>query len=348
MLIEALNANTAHRALLPREKAKGASRRWVATLVLLAGLAACSEQQASDPAPATDALSQLAADPLSQPAAAAAAIRAADCSATGTVANLPTNDNFLAVRTGPGTNYREVARLESGVAMHLCTPAKDRRWVGVVYRPDGELPDAHRCRLTTDESPRYEGPCRSGWVSARYVAREGAAVEGGAPEAGYAAVASDNTAQTGGRAPDADAQIEQLGNEILLATPGSFTARHRDPDRDWTKTINNQIDLNGCSVSLRVEDVTRSREKRTEIRSANFDMKIVDQFNAGASSIYDYYYTNIAFTYNDQNQIVQVYTTGYRDGSTNEKDYVIPIYFEDDRAAKEVMLKLREMKRLCE
>ncbi len=320
----------------------GASRaagHCLAALAFCAMLAACGAEQSSNPLPADDPLAETAGKP---------AIRAADCSAKGTVANLPKADDFLAVRTGPGTNYREVARLDSGVEMHLCTSAKDNRWVGVVYRPDGELPDADRCRLTTDDSSRYEGPCRSGWVSARYVAREGAALEGGAPEAGYAAVASDNTAQTGGRAPDADEQIEQLGNEILLATPGSFTARHRDPDRDWTKTINNQIDLNGCSVSLRVEDVTRSREKRTEIRSANFDIKIVNQFNTGASSSYDYYYTNISFNYDDQNQIVQVYTSGYRGGSTNEKDYLIPVYFEDGRAAKELMLKLREMKRLCE
>lgn len=339
LLLDLRSAHADGSLLSRRGDASRAAGHCLVALALSAALAACGAEQSSDPLPADDPLAETAGQP---------AIRAADCSATGTVANLPANDDSLAVRTGPGTNYREVARLGAGVEMHLCTPAKDNRWVGVIYRPDGELPDAERCRLTTDDSPRYEGPCRSGWVSARYVAREGAALEGGAPEAGDVAVASDNTAQTGGRAPDAEAQIEQLGNDILLATPGSFTARHRDPDRDWTKTINNQIDLNGCSVSLRVEDVTRSREKRTEIRSANFDMKMVNQFNTGSSSSYDYHYTNIIFTYDDQNQIVQVYTNGYRGGSANEKDYLISLYFKDDRSAKEVMLKLRDMKRLCE
>lgn len=146
----------------------GASRaagHCLVALALSAALASCGAEQSSNPLTADD--------PLAEPAGEQA-IRAADCSATGTVANLPANDDFLAVRTGPGTNYREVARLGAGVEMHLCTPAKDNRWVGVIYRPDGELPDADRCRLTTDDSPRYEGPCRSGWVSARYVAHEGA------------------------------------------------------------------------------------------------------------------------------------------------------------------------------
>jgi hypothetical protein len=153
-----------------RGDARRAAGQCLVALALSAALAACGAEQSSNPLPADDPLAETAGQP---------AIRAADCSATGTVANLPANDDILAVRTGPGTNYREVARLGAGVEMHLCTPAKDNRWVGVIYRPGGELPDAERCRLTTDDSPRYEGPCRSGWVSARYVAREGAELQAG-------------------------------------------------------------------------------------------------------------------------------------------------------------------------
>lgn len=144
----------------------GASRaagQCLVALALSAALASCGAEQSSNPLTADD--------PLAEPAGEQA-IRAADCSATGTVANLPANDDFLAVRTGPGTNYREVARLGAGVEMHLCTPAKDNRWVGVVYRPDGELPDADQCGLTNDASARYVGPCSSGWVSARYISRK--------------------------------------------------------------------------------------------------------------------------------------------------------------------------------
>lgn len=173
MIVRALplNLRSAHAdgSLLSRRgDARRAAGQCLVALALSATLAACGVEQSSNPLPADDPLAETASQP---------AIRAADCSATGTVANLPANDDFLAVRTGPGTNYREVTRLESGVEMHLCTPAKDNRWVGVVYRPDGELPNAERCRLTTDDSPRYEGPCRSGWVAARYVAREGEQIE---------------------------------------------------------------------------------------------------------------------------------------------------------------------------
>jgi hypothetical protein len=145
-----------------RGDARRAAGQCLVALAFSAALAACGAQQSSNPLPADEPLAETAGQP---------AIRAADCSATGTVANLPANDDFLAVRTGPGTNYSEVARLGAGVAMHLCTPAKDSRWVGVVYRPDGELPDAERCGLSTDKAPQYEGPCRFGWVSARYIAR---------------------------------------------------------------------------------------------------------------------------------------------------------------------------------
>jgi hypothetical protein len=92
------------------------------------------------------------------------------CLSAGIVANLdPRGDNFLAVRAAPSTRARMLFRLEPRHPVHICEEAGGGQWLGVV------VPVARRTRLDCrvgSPVPRpqaYPGPCRSGWVAARYV-----------------------------------------------------------------------------------------------------------------------------------------------------------------------------------
>lgn len=102
------------------------------------------------------------------------------CEAIGRVGNLPGgDDNFLAVRDGPSVRARKLAQLDPGTRFYLCDRNTNGQWLGVVYRLTGGLPEGDGCALQASEVGPYDGPCRSGWVSARYVMREKHVVEGG-------------------------------------------------------------------------------------------------------------------------------------------------------------------------
>lgn len=45
----------------------------------------------------------------------------------------PAGDGFLAVRTGPGTAYRMIAKLTNGAVVLTCATAGP--WIGVLYGP---------------------------------------------------------------------------------------------------------------------------------------------------------------------------------------------------------------------
>ena len=45
----------------------------------------------------------------------------------------PDGDGFLAVRTGPGTGFRMIARLTNGAVVLTC--AQSGPWIGVLYGP---------------------------------------------------------------------------------------------------------------------------------------------------------------------------------------------------------------------
>lgn len=80
------------------------------------------------------------------------------CSGLRVVGLNPRGDGFLSVRSGPSTRYRKVGELYNGNYVEGC--AYSNGWHGVVYgRGD--------CR--TNRAGPYRGPCRSGWVSGRYV-----------------------------------------------------------------------------------------------------------------------------------------------------------------------------------
>jgi uncharacterized protein YgiM (DUF1202 family) len=57
--------------------------------------------------------------------------QAAGCLAS-TVAGLdPNGDGFLAVRTGPGTNYPKIDEIHNGDVVRTC--ARSGQWVGIYY-----------------------------------------------------------------------------------------------------------------------------------------------------------------------------------------------------------------------
>ncbi len=104
------------------------------------------------------------------------------CGAWGDVHGLdPNGDNFLAVRTGPGTAYTQIDSLNEGDGFSLC----DRKgsWIGIVYQDkdqkandmegdvEGNEAGDLDCNTGTPVTPRkpYDGPCRSGWVHENWV-----------------------------------------------------------------------------------------------------------------------------------------------------------------------------------
>jgi hypothetical protein len=80
----------------------------------------------------------------------------------------PRGDNFLAVRAGPSTRAAKLAELKTGHALWVCDASADGAWMGVVYNRAGEAFD---CEVGSPvpQPVAYAGPCRSGWVAARYV-----------------------------------------------------------------------------------------------------------------------------------------------------------------------------------
>lgn len=88
------------------------------------------------------------------------------CGSVGQVVGLnPRGDNFLAVRTGPSTNYTKVDELYTADTVYVCESRG--RWYGVVYTAGGR---AGGCGVGSPAPvQRYRGRCRSGWVFGRYI-----------------------------------------------------------------------------------------------------------------------------------------------------------------------------------
>ena len=77
---------------------------------------------------------------------------------------------YLSVRAAPITKANEIDRLQSGHGLDMCTKVTNKAWIGIIYHadPDGDRAD---CRSTYDseKSVPYRGPCKYGWVAARYI-----------------------------------------------------------------------------------------------------------------------------------------------------------------------------------
>lgn len=99
----------------------------------------------------------------------------AACATTGRVVNLsPSGVPYLVVKAAPFAEAQDVARLENGARLFVCTRSIDQKWQGVVLPPDGASADAASvtdCGVSTPVAApgAYHGPCRSGWVSSDFV-----------------------------------------------------------------------------------------------------------------------------------------------------------------------------------
>ena len=120
-------------------------------------------------APATASLA--AAQPPSRPVIVGQAGDDLDaCLSDGEVAGLnPRGDNFLAVRSAPGTNAPILGRLGPRHPVHVCDGTPDDQWLGIVYIPDPAGDADCRVGSPVARPQPYRGPCRSGWVAARYI-----------------------------------------------------------------------------------------------------------------------------------------------------------------------------------
>lgn len=86
------------------------------------------------------------------------------CPVVGEVRGLnPRGDNFLAVRAGPGARHRMLDKLHTRQLVFVCEERGG--WLGIVYgRTDCEVNFPILMRSV------YRGPCRSGWVSRKFIA----------------------------------------------------------------------------------------------------------------------------------------------------------------------------------
>lgn len=94
----------------------------------------------------------------------------AACIARGRIINLsPGGQPDLPVRAAPFTEAKEIARLNNGAMLFVCTRSIDQAWRGVVI-PPADQPDADcgvRAPVATLQA--YTGPCRSGWIPSAFV-----------------------------------------------------------------------------------------------------------------------------------------------------------------------------------
>ncbi len=87
------------------------------------------------------------------------------CGSFGGIKGLkPRGDNFLSVRSGPGTSYKELYRLTSSETFAMCDFRNG--WYGIVLN-SGRDDCGTNSLLPTKRA--YKGPCRSGWVHERFV-----------------------------------------------------------------------------------------------------------------------------------------------------------------------------------
>lgn len=91
------------------------------------------------------------------------------CGGVGRVSRVnPTRDGLLPVFPQPSDQGRAKDRLVPDTLVWLCDAQGD--WQGIVYAGDRfqELGD---CRVSSPvaEPKPYDGPCRSGWVPARFL-----------------------------------------------------------------------------------------------------------------------------------------------------------------------------------
>ena len=73
-------------------------------------------------------------------------------------------DNFLAVRSGPGSKFAMIDKINTGDPVYICD--QHGRWTGIVYTSGDQ-----DCGVSSPVARRqpYSGPCKSGWVHQKYI-----------------------------------------------------------------------------------------------------------------------------------------------------------------------------------
>lgn len=88
------------------------------------------------------------------------------CSTLAMVTNLGEGkDEFLAVKAAPNLKATRTDKLLKNQSVWICEEQKD--WYGIVYTQD-EKKDCGVTKAIKDKK-EYGGPCKSGWVSKKYV-----------------------------------------------------------------------------------------------------------------------------------------------------------------------------------
>lgn len=94
----------------------------------------------------------------------------AACSGAGTTRHLGAGAGAkLDVRAAPFENSAVTGSIPAGGRFFVCSRSHDQRWLGVVYDEGGALGPACGVSNPLPAGRNYEGPCRSGWVSAAFV-----------------------------------------------------------------------------------------------------------------------------------------------------------------------------------
>ena len=90
------------------------------------------------------------------------------CSTLARVSHLSNGaDGFLAVKDSPNIKAKRVDKIFNDQSLWICEESKDGNWLGIVY----DSSEKKDCGVTTAIEKRraYKGPCKSGWVSKKYV-----------------------------------------------------------------------------------------------------------------------------------------------------------------------------------
>ncbi len=90
------------------------------------------------------------------------------CGGYGEITGLnPDGDNFLSVRAAPDAAGEELDRLTSGTGVSMCENVDG--WIGIVYEGSGAAGTSCGTGSPVADVSDYDGPCRSGWISQRFV-----------------------------------------------------------------------------------------------------------------------------------------------------------------------------------
>lgn len=79
-------------------------------------------------------------------------------------------DGFLAVKDEPKLSAKRIDKVYNGQTVYICAETKDGLWLGIVYTKDEKID----CGTTSpvDKRKPYKGPCKSGWVSKKWIVIE--------------------------------------------------------------------------------------------------------------------------------------------------------------------------------